>query len=238
MKHHLIYHITPMGNWRTNLEYLKSYINIFDGVKLAVVYQGDGLTPIEEISSELTMFDEVWPLKNNKDLREMPSMLFLLEKLWRRTQDGIAFFGHTKGVTRGDDPAIKLWTQACYNKNLGDMDAVHTALKTYHTVGSFRRLGRFPNFPPQCLWHYSGTFFWFNVAELWSRHWRKALQHHRYGAEAFPGMVFKLEESACLFADKTGSMYRLANIETVLAGGTLREGRALGEGVILKSRAG
>ena len=211
---HLLYHITPMGCWRDNLKKLNEYIHVFTGVRLAVVAQGEGLEPLRDIESELSEFDHIWPMQNDPELRETSSLVFLLGALNRYASktEGITFFAHTKGVTRGDNPAVRLWTELSYEKNLGDIKAVDRALETHAVAGCFRRHGKFQVLGPACDWHYSGTFFWFSNLRLYQKPWLAAIQRTRYGAEAFPGILFKLEESFCLYADNCDSCYRMNNL--------------------------
>lgn len=224
-QHHLIYHITPKGMWRENLEELRKYIHVFDGVKMVVVYFGDGLEQPKEVAPYVEMFDEVFSLRNSVEFRETPSLFYLLDQLERKASDGAAFFGHTKGVshTAGEGEkrisAIKLWTKACYEKNLEDIALVDETLKWFDTVGCFRQQNLVsPGDHLACPWCYAGTFFWFNVAALWRKDWRKSFKLHRYGAEFFPGFAFPIERSACLFGESTKqtSLYLLENIEQLL----------------------
>lgn len=206
----LIYHITPMGCWRKNIAELQRYERRFDGVRLAVVAQGDGLEQLADIAGELTIFDKIWPMPNDPMLREMPSLAYLLDVLPRyasvdiyddRGRRNVTFFAHTKGVTHEFDVAIRVWTQLLYDKNLKNIQAVDHALDQFPIVGCFKRYGEFSNMPPGSRWHYSGTFFWFRNADIYSRRWQEALPAHRYGAEAFPGLLFSAQEGGCLFAD-------------------------------------
>jgi hypothetical protein len=222
---HLLYHLYPVGEWRQSLALLAEYRHLFNGVKLATVAQGDGAFAIHRMNDELDLFDVVFEVKNNLHLREVLGLRLLLEKLQERTSKGIAFFGHAKGVSYRFLPtgsekalAIKLWAEACYRKNLDDIEQVEEALRGHSIAGCFRQLATsFENFPPNCPWCFAGTFFWFDVAKMFERDWHSALKQHRYGAEAFPGFAFPIEDSACLFGESSGSLYKLENIRALLA---------------------
>lgn len=227
MKRHLIYHITPIGTWRENIKLLREYHKVFNGHKLAVIYQGENMEYYPDIRDEIFwLFDDVFEMPNHPILRETPSLCFLLNELQRRTSDGIAFFGHTKGVTHKspeDDgnrlESIRLWTEACYRKNLTDIPLVERTLEQYSIAGCFRQPAYgFTNFPPNCPWCFAGTFFWFDVAKMWARDWRVAIFNSRFGAEAFPGFAFPLEESFCFFGetDCHVSLYQLENMRNLL----------------------
>ena len=79
------------------------------------------------------------------------------------------------------------------------------ALEQYSIAGSFRRFGEFST-PGNHRWHFSGTFYWFRNNAVFSRIWNQ-IDRVYFGVEAWPGKMFKPEESACLFADNAGGMY-------------------------------
>lgn len=218
MKHHLLYHITPMGSWLQNIEWLKRHFDKFDGQTMAVVYEGPGLLPYHEVAEQLPPFKKVFRLTNSAMLRETLSLIYLMQELQRVESDGYAFFAHTKGVTHEDDDqfrreAIRRWTLASYEENLSDFARVDEAFKTAAMVGCFRQLANdWSNFPPNCPWAYAGTFFWFDVAAMWKQNWKSDIRMHRFGAEAFPGFAYPIENTACLFGEGNGSLYELSNI--------------------------
>ena len=210
----LIYHITPMGNWRWNLAHiLKDRIwELFTGKKAFAVAQGPGLEPLLNVVEFMEgMIDLESPdvtiekIGNHPVLRETHSFPMLLLRASEWT--GYTFYGHTKGVTRGDDPAVKLWTEALYHFNLDNFPA--ELLEQYPVVGAIKRHGTFPNFPRSSRWHYSGTFFWFRNEDLFSKlNWTEVPQT-RYGAEAYLSMLFPLDQAGCIAGDKFGDPYKL-----------------------------
>ncbi|TXH09241.1 MAG: hypothetical protein E6R03_17085 [Hyphomicrobiaceae bacterium] len=222
MKHHLLYHVTPMGNWLQNIEWLKRHFDKFDGQIMAVVCEGPGLLPYHEVTDHLPQFKTVIRMANSDLFRETLSLLCLMQVLQQRESDGYAFFGHTKGVTHTDDSdyrkeAIRRWTLASYEENLSDFARVDAALETALMAGCFRQTANdWSNFPPNCPWCFAGTFFWFNVAKMWQRDWRSAVRQHRFGAEAFPGFVCDIEESVCLFGEGNGSLYQVSTLEALM----------------------
>lgn len=201
MKRNLLYHITPMGCWRENITQLNRYIHIFNGYKIAVVAQGDGLENLADITDELACFDSIRPVENDLELRETPSLALMLTELRKIAPKGHTFFAHTKGVTHHGNPSVELWTRTMYERNLGDLGLVQKLFKSYPVLGCFKRYGTFDALPAGCDWHYSGTFFWFDNATLFARDWKGAIKRHKYGAEAFPGLLYSIDEGGCLFAD-------------------------------------
>lgn len=216
MKKNLIYHITPMASYADNLAHLRRYLSVFDGIKLAAVGRLPG-ADIEQIEAELKSrgwgsiydwFDVVFIQDNNETIRETATLPVLLKALEERADKSSAtFYGHTKGVTHGNDRAIQLWTALCYDKNLSDTKLVETLLKRFCCCGAFKRYGIWKSFPVGSYWHYSGTFYWFNTKDLLLRDWRSAVKLERYGAEAFPGMLWASTEAGVTFCNNSGNCY-------------------------------
>lgn len=223
MKRNLIYHLTPIGNWQRNLNWLAEYWDVFDGLKMIAITHPDHSVNTVEIYQRLPLqFDGAAFIKNDPELRETRTLPVLLEQLRDYADpDSITFYGHSKGTTYPpNDPtydAVQLWTECCYRKNLRDMDLVHTLLQHFPIAGSFRRLGQFANFPPASQWHYSGTFFWFRNRDLFARDWRAAIEPMKYGAEAFPSMLYRAGEAAVIFADNCQSLYNHRYLTQLIA---------------------
>lgn len=215
MIRNLIYHVTPMGNWLWNVNLLKNYINVFNGRKIAAVVQGKGLLDISFVKKQLPDF-EIIPVENSLFLRETVTLKPLLQKL--STSNGkqdITLYGHTKGVTHFDNKAVTLWTENCYKLNLEKPDLIESWLKDYPAVGAFKRYGKFPHFPKDSFWHYSGTFYWFRNEDLFKRKWQKIVLT-RYGAEAYPSLMFKSSEAKCIYYDDVKDLYNLKYITRLL----------------------
>jgi len=218
MQRSLIYHITPLGCWQWNLEQLKPFIEIFNGPKVCAVAYGDGLPEVKKRDMLNYGFDFVEYEANDEDVRESASFPKLVGLVVGNS--GATFYGHTKGVTRGDDPAVQLWTKWSYEKNLSNMSAVESQLDQYCCTGSFKRYGKFNCFPPGSNnWHYSGSFFWFNNRDVRSRPWESKFKMHRYGVESFLSFLFEGKDAGCLFADRCGNPYNMRYLMS------LRDGR-------------
>ncbi len=220
---HLIYHICPLGDfWRVHLErYLSEYKNVFTGYRVASVVQGEGMANVSESFLKRELFDEVLYFENSKELGEQVTFGPMLNRIRREAgRNGITFYGHTKGVSHNPmTPALSLWIRALYEKNLGvGVPVLVDKLfdEGFCTAGCFRRTERFRHFPPDHTWHYSGTFFWLLNEVMFMRDWRGAIRPNRYAVEAFPGILFSKEESAVLFGDNPGDLYKIGNIEKVL----------------------
>lgn len=224
----LIYHICPLPNtsWLWNVEQLAKRWPVFNGRKYLVVAEGKGLTPVSKIETILT---EILPLDSNTEIysypndpvaRETATFSFLMHQVANQNSNEITFYGHTKGTTRSKEmpsrqKAIKLWTAAMYHHDLDRIPEIELLLQTHACAGSFKRYGRFKNFPRNSLWHYSGTFFWFRHDKLFTRKWDIAPKH-RYGTEAYLSLLFHKSEAGCIFGDRAGDMYDLKTAERIL----------------------
>lgn len=214
-KFNLIYHVTPMGNYKWNLELLRERLHVFNGKKIAAVAQGPGLDDIRIVQSLLPDV-ECAPFDNNPKLRETATLKPLLNSVFSTAREEATFYAHTKGVTHTDNEAITKWTLALYQKNLDNMEHIAALLEDYPVVGAFKRYGVFSNFPPGSKWHYSGTFFWFRNRELVHRPSWQIVPKHKYGAEAYPSLIFTAAEAGVSFCDNAKDLYNLRYVNRII----------------------
>lgn len=216
---HLIYHVTPLGNYKENIKEIVHRWHIFNGSKTVAVAKGPNLEAIEHVKKLFPLEDKdlkFLHIDNHPLLRETVTFVPLLTELQRNCntlyRDGknITFYGHTKGVTHTANKAVRLWTRGCYVFNLDDVREAERLLTWFPIVGSFKRYMYQANFPKGSHnWHYSGTFFWFDNKKLFAKDWKKAIHSHRYGVEVFPSMLFLPTEGGVIFGDGIGDMYNL-----------------------------
>lgn len=229
---HLIYHCTPIGNWQWNLGELVKRLHVFSGVKLVAIAQGkldDGteLMDWQEVRRHLPVFVKCGPVDNDTVLRETASLEFLLTKLRNMGgKDGMTFYGHTKGTSRGGSPpkmqeAIRLWTEIMYSQCLDRLPDVDKILEDHVCCGAFKRYGRFGHFPRTSHWHYSGTFFWFRNKDLYAHPDWQNIPRSRYGAEAYLSTLFKENLAGCIFGDGVTDLYNPNYLKRVL---TIKDG--------------
>jgi len=95
---------------------------------------------------------------------------------------------------------VHKWAEALYVTTLDDWFRVVNQLEKFAMTGAFKMRGRFRSHRERSDWHYSGTFFWFRHAHVFSRSWRDVPQFY-CGVEAWPGTLFPAEETGCLFLD-------------------------------------
>jgi hypothetical protein len=117
------------------------------------------------------------------------------------------FYAHTKGVSYRD-VGWKLentlaWAEAMYTMNLGCPEAIAKLLVRYATVGCFLNEGPHAG----SSWHYSGAFFWFNHAAIFSRpQWQSVFQS-KYGVEGYLGRLIQRDRAFCLTDPITLNLY-------------------------------
>lgn len=217
-KYNLLYHITPIGNYKWNIEKLLQYWNVFDyGRKAIAIATGKDFDAPEKVidlfpSQNNTQF---FTVDNHPELRETHSFPSLLLKASEWTVDSSTFYAHTKGVTRKDDPAITLWTEILYYYNLHNIELVQKSLDQFPITGCCKRHGKFSNFPKESTYHYSGTFFWFRNKDLFERKWIQ-VPPMRYGTEAYLSLLFKEREAGCLWGNKFHNGYDWNYMKTLV----------------------
>lgn len=214
----LIYFVAPlltnMPSWQKNLAMLLKRIELFDGKRVICVAQGKGCAKLSAVQAffEGIRIDEWQTITNNKKIREVAAHIDLLESV--KDTPGVTFYAHTKGVTRGPNPAVKYWVEASYEVNLDDWSSVERALSQYSMCGAFKHYGMF-SLPNNFRWHYSGTFYWFRNDDVFSRNWKK-VDRTFIGAEAWPAFMFKSTETACIAFDDIRNAYSIEEWDSTL----------------------
>ncbi len=214
MIRHLTYHLWPTKEhdcWKWNLQQLAQRWPLFNGTRIiAIVTDGKTVSADEVIEFAASLgltFDHVLQMKNHM-LREVVTWIPMLELLKPETatEDEVVFSAHGKGVRHhqtGD--RITDWADLMYRSCLDDWPTVEDHLKRFVATGSFKRYNAFDS-PGNNRWHYSGTFFWWKLAEIGRRNWRKVDQKY-YGTESWIGHQCTREETGCLFMDDVGDPY-------------------------------
>lgn len=217
VRRNCIFHLWPVrhvGAWQWNCDQLIQRAHLFNGrrvVAIAVSHDADEPEVVKEYLRDFT--DEFVVMRNKKQLREVVTFVPMLERIQSLNPNEVTWSGHGKCVRHRIGPdiggsTIFRWTDAMYRTTLDDWPAVREALKTNAMVGSFRRFGEF-NIRGNHRWHYSGTFYWFRHVDVFRRNWRYVPKRF-FGTEAWPGQLFKPDETACLFADRCGDLYDAA----------------------------
>lgn len=226
MARNLLYHITPMGAYRWNIAQLQKRLHIFDGQCFIAVAQGKGFDPIEKVRRMFPSHVMLFPVPNDKELRETASFPLLLDQIEKTSSDDITFYGHTKGVTHGSDPAVKLWTEALYYLNLDLIKQVEELFQKQDAsmVGSLVRHGVFEHMPAKSKWHYSGTFFWFKNDKLFAKKNWKEVPKLKYGVEGWPSLVCKFgKEAQVVFGPTITDLYKMSYLTRILGPTLIKE---------------
>lgn len=216
---HFIWHCYPVNDngdvWRQQIDRIKQTIGEFNGVRAVAVG-----TPGKADAHELERFDTVkkawgndfdcYEVANVKNFREGASFIKLVSLLAEHNgPNDVAFYGHNKGVThRNADSICHAWADAMFETVLENSDAAIDALATHGCAGSFKRYGQFTT-PGNHRWHYSGTFYWLRLADVFARKWQR-IDRRFFASESWPGLQFNANEAACLFYDQCGDIYHMS----------------------------
>lgn len=211
---HLTFHLWPTVKhdaWQWNLQQLAKRWRLFNGIKIIAIATDSSTvtnTAVIDYSASLGIqWDHVIVQPNNARIREVATWVPMLQLLSPETAkpNEVVFACHSKGVrheTREDH--IKAWAEVMYQSCLDYWPLAEELLKSKVAAGSFRKFG---GFKTKCQnFHYSGTFFWWRLAELGKRNWRKVEQTY-WGTENWLSCHADPVECGVLFHDKCVSLY-------------------------------
>lgn len=212
-RRNLCMHIWPTRNgaWEWNVEQILQRWDVFTGRKRIAVVESDQTVSLDRVVQAFGGRDiEVFAMPNNPRIREGQTFQRLLEPL-SEDRDAITFYCHAKGARHGESYSsigsqIQRWTEIMYWANLDRMPMILEQLKTSAMTGAFRRFGQFRT-PGNHRWHYSGSFYWFRHADVFSQNWRR-LDRLFFAVESWPGLMFRPEQVACNFLDDCGDLYK------------------------------
>lgn len=220
-RRHLAYHVYPLskrvrkwgaasnltsGTWQRGLDQLRLRRELFTGRKFIAVSTGEGLDPWEQVRDYAAdLGADVFPVPNNPALREVATW----EPLWERVlavaqPSDVAFYAHSKGVTRRVDPGNTChpWASLLYSVNLDHWPHVAGVLSRFPIAGALLKRGQMFG-PGYGKWHYSGTFYWVRVDDFRTRPWR-AVPRQWWGTEAWPGTAYGLNDAGVIFHTNAG----------------------------------
>ena len=205
---HLTMHVWPTTHqdmWRWNLEQITARAELFNGRKvLGVVYDYKSHFPDEVLAESARLgivWDDVVVRRNTTKLGEVKTWLLRLEKLSPETaaENEVVFACHAKGV-RHDYGAVIPWASLMYEACLDNWWSVREHLESVVMTGAMKQ-GR-----DGWRWEYSGSFYWFRLAEIGRRNWRN-IEGHYAGTETWPAVQCHTSEAGCLFASNCGNAY-------------------------------
>jgi hypothetical protein len=212
IRRNFLYHVYPdtahREIWQRNIDNILKRMDMFNGHRAVGIVTAKHLDPPEMVMDAFKgEVDDFYVAKNVKKLREVITFVPLLEKVESMDPNDVTFCAHTKGVTHndGDWTTVHRWGDLMYRTCLDDWPAVEKMLESKAMAGSFKSYGQFRT-RKNHRWHYSGTFYWFRNKDVFSRNWRYVDQRY-FGNESWPGLMFKPEETGCLFLDHVGDPY-------------------------------
>jgi hypothetical protein len=221
----LIMHLLPVqgnNNWKMNLNELRDRSHLFNGKRVLAIANetrenvaGKSLRTVspDEVIAYSKCIGLEWTtieaFPNNSFLREVATFPHLLESVKSTNPNEVTFACHGKATTHGENSIAVRWAQRMYRACLDNWESVQNALERHSMAGAFRRFGQFAT-PGNNRWHYSGSFYWFRNDDVFSSpNWKK-IDRQFFGTESWPGLMFKPESAACLFADNVGDLYNAA----------------------------
>jgi hypothetical protein len=204
---HLLFHVMPVaGNdmWRRNCDHLIRNISIFNGRRLCgIVTQSNGekyeYDPPSAVRSYLADHDfDFFEVPNSLSLREYVTWETLWDGIaYRADSSDIAFRCHTKGVTKPERAAVRLWTDLLYEWLLDYLPAVEASLEDHPVTGVLQKFGR--HFTgTRAQWFYSGSFYWVRVRDTFALRGPSKIERRWHGVESWPGVVWPREVAGCL----------------------------------------
>ena len=208
---HLTYFVYPKSreSWQWNLEQLAKRWWLFNGQRiLGIAHDAKSATPQEVIDYAASLgmtFDHVLTKQNNEKLREVVLFADMVQLLKPESAgaDEVVFSAHAKGQKYDDPKHTRDWCDLMYQTCLDDWPSVYNALRSALFAGSFREfglLGKWHN------WAYSGTFYWWRLAEIGKRNWNDVDKWFA-GTESWPGKLCDPRETACLFLNNSRRLY-------------------------------
>lgn len=193
----LIFHFFAGYKWYVDLHLhlLNLYINKFDRSVVRVVYEPQSKQMADYIVEKIKGADEIILSDNNRPLGESAYFYDLMNSIRSESPTDYTFYGHSKRTGRGTlfDGRHVFWISSMYFDNLHHFDTVVKRLDQYAMHGVFFSLARHPGRVrrPTYRWHYSGTFFWFNNARVFTKpNWTHVPMVSRYSVETWPGFMF------------------------------------------------
>lgn len=203
-RRNLLYHVWPVRDsiWRWNIEQLLKRIDIFNGRRIiGIVHDSRSESP-EAVMQVLDGHGCEFVVRDNSSAGEAITFPEMLGQVASNDPNEVTFYGHAKGVKYGHQcpPAVRRWAETLYLATLDDWLSVSHQLQRFAMTGPFKMRGRFRSHHESSDWHYSGTFFWMRHHQVFSRAWQAVPQFY-CGVEAWPGTLFRADETGCLLLD-------------------------------------
>lgn len=227
LRRNLLYHVYPLsGNnaWQWNVDRLCRSLHLFNGkIVVAVVLDPASgrkpdptgphppdthrhLAPCDTIQTVKDRFGkwayriEFLEVENDPQLREVASFVPLFSRVKSTDPRDITLYAHAKGTTRHHGHTAGRWTEMLYEVFLDHWPLVEGFLRSFPVAGAFQKMG--PGWSHQQSnsdWHYSGSWFAFRNADLFSQSDWQRIDQFWSGIEPYPSQHFKHADAGCLF---------------------------------------
>lgn len=148
-------------------------MDVFTGRRVVAVVTGPGLDPPDAVQAAFGgHVSDFIVLPNDPNLREVQTLVPLLERVQTLDPGEVTFYAHAKAVTRPGHPTCWRWAQAMYELCLDYVPLADDALQTHAAAGPFKR--RIKGWrESDSPWHFSGSFAWFRNKDLFAADWRR-----------------------------------------------------------------
>lgn len=201
---HLLYHIMPVtgnGTWQRNVAQLRQRLDLFNGRRIIGIVTDGRCDPPTAVRDCFQPSDRIeWVVMPNGPLGENITFPTMLGRLEGEPTGDVFFYGHAKGVTRpiNDGVTVHRWANMMYESLLDYWPLVERILAEKPCAGSFKMFGANLTQLEPGNWHYSGTFFWCRLRDVFARPWRNVAPIWG-GVEQWPGMMFRPIEGGVVF---------------------------------------
>jgi hypothetical protein len=196
LKHHICHiHCLDHPSVLKVVKYAKKYCKLFTGVKIATVTKvGTEIEVYNLVVDILTKLGYIVLQVQNTKLREVGHFFeYSLPTLLSKTDNGLVFYNHSKGVSYHPDSedgiATGLWTDVLYHYNLDKHIDMPFENNEYVTFGSciINKENFLYPFNIGEQFSYLGTFFWFRLEAIKNRSFNYASS--LFYLEALPGLL-------------------------------------------------
>ena len=209
-RRHVLFHVMPVarnGIWQRNADQLLARIGLFTGRRVVGIvtkspetsWEFDPPVAVREYFGRHTCdFVEV---PNNPHLREVATWgpMWELLRPFADTDDAV-FYSHAKGVTRPVNPGVTChpWARILWAANLDHWPIVERELMKFPVAGSLKKVG-YGFQGSASSWHYSGSFFWARVREVFKNRRVEQIDSQWWGNESWPGRHVPPDHAGVVF---------------------------------------
>tara|TARA_R110000803_G_scaffold115342_1_gene183805 strand:+ start:2164 stop:3351 length:1188 start_codon:yes stop_codon:yes gene_type:complete len=215
------------NNWRKHIDLIEPVKDDFER-KIMSVATGPGTASFEEVKHAFGDSWEYTEYTNDPKKREVLTYTDMMKDVESTDPNEVTFCIHTKGTQDNTSKKVQVqwWTEAMYETVVHNWREVLKKFEEgYNVAGSFRRNGA--HFKTRYGWHYTGTFYAFRNSETFSQG-VPTYDKQWWGTESWVGQHFSKEESACMFADECGDIYKPSkDLEQQLIDWRLQNGNIL-----------